>query len=203
MKALMFSVTILCVLVLFENCIKKSKYENMVQQGLESGERHDTIFLGLYLGMSSDEFFKKCWKLNQEGILMAGANNSSVHYEMDEIFKSTVELDFYPSFINDKIYEMPVKYKYKAWAPWNKQFSGDSLQIELVGQYKDWYGDGFMEIQHKTRGTAYVKVDGNRRISIYRDGSADGTVWALYTDLSVDKEAILNKEEGTANQKKN
>ncbi|NJN26039.1 MAG: hypothetical protein HC819_08740 [Cyclobacteriaceae bacterium] len=175
----------------------------MVDKGLESGIRNDTIFLGLYLGMPAKDFYETCWRLNQEGILMAGAGNSSVLYEMKEDFKSEVEINFYPTFYNDVIYEMPVKFKYKAWAPWNKQYSGDSLQTEVLRQYNAWYGGGFMEIKHKTKGKAFVKVDGNRRISIYRDGSADGTVWVLYTDLSVDKDAKVEMEEETADKNKN
>jgi hypothetical protein len=182
--------------ITFSKCSKKAKYESMVEAGLESGQRHDTLFLGLSLGMSSEDFYKHCWELNKQGIIRQGENNTSVLYEMEDEFKSSVDVNFYPSFYEDKIYEMPVKFNYKAWAPWNKQFSGDSLQLELIDLYKGWYGGGFIEIDHSTRGKAYVKVDGNRRISIYKDISADGTVWALYTDMSViDEVNELKKKE--------
>lgn len=171
--------------IFLSNCSQKARYENLVQSGIESGERHDTLFLGLYLGMTSEEFYKKCWDLNNQGIVRQGDGNRSVYYELDDPFSETVSVNFYPSFFDDKIAEMPVQFKYKAWAPWNKHLSDDSLQVELVRVYKDWYGPGFMEVKHKQKGTAYVKVDGNRRISIYNDQSADGSVWVLYSDLSV------------------
>ena len=174
-------------ILLLSQCSQKAKYESLVKEGLESGVRHDTLFLGLYLGMSSEEFYKKCWELNKEGLIRQGDGNTSVLYEIRDEFKSSVNASFYPTFVNDKIYEMPVKFSYEAWAPWNKQYSADTLQLELVDVFKTWYGEGFIEVNHSQKGKAYVKVDGNRRISIYNDISADGTIWALYTDMSMEK----------------
>ena len=188
-------------LISLSQCSKKARYESMVKAGLESGQRHDTLFLGLTLGMSSEGFYKHCWELNKQGLVRQGDGNTSVLYEMKDEFKSPVDVNFYPSFYKDKIYEMPVKFKYQGWAPWNKQFSADSLQVELTELYKGWYGDGFIEIDHSYKGKAYVKIDGNRRISIYKDMSADGTVWALYTDMSViDEVNELKKKQIEENQ---
>lgn len=189
-------------LVVFSQCSKKAKYEHMVKEGLESGIRHDTIFLGIYLGMTAEDFYKHCWELNKQGLVRQGEGNSSVLYEMNDEFKAKVEMNFYPNFFKDKIYEMPVKFRFKGWAPWTKEYSGDSLQLELIELYKEWYGDGFIEINHQERGKAFVKVDGNRRISIYKDRSADGTVWALYRDLSIEAEAKNEQKEarGSANE---
>ncbi len=187
MKKTLFIVLIVATgFLTFSRCSKKAQYESLVKAGLKSGERHDTLFLGLYLGMTSEEFYKQCWDLNQKGIIRQGEDNTSVLFVMEEDFKARVDVNFYPTFIDDKIYEMPVKYNYKSWTPWDKRFSADSLQVELLDLYEGWYGNGFMEIEHATRGKAFVKIDGNRRISLYRDRSADGTVWALYTDMTVE-----------------
>ncbi len=192
-KLLFFILIAMTGYLLFSNCSNKAKYESMVEAGLESGERHDTLFLGLYLGMTSEEFYKKCWDMNKEGLIRQGMGNTSVLYEMNDEFKSSVDANFYPTFFEDRIYEMPVRFQYKAWAPWNKQFSADTLQVELVDLYSQWYGTGFMKIKHQMKGDAYVKVDGNRRISIYKDDSMEGSVWALYTDLSVAEKATSEK----------
>jgi len=181
-------------LISLSNCSKKAKYEYMVKEGLESGERHDTLFLGLYLGMSAEEFYKKCWDLNKQGIIKQGEANTSVLYEMKDELKSTVNVNFYPTFFHDKIYEMPVKFKYKGWSPWTAEYSGDTLQLELVEVFKKWYGDGFMEVSSPNKGKAYVKIDGNRRISLYKTESADGTVWAVYTDMSLHDEVEAAKD---------
>jgi len=200
-KHLVRASILLGVLIVFSQCSKKARYESMVKAGLESGVRHDTLFLGLYLGMSSEEFYKKCWELNKQGLVRQGEGNATVLYVLKDELKSPVDVNFYPTFYEDSIYEMPVNFKYKAWTPWDKRFSGDSLQTELVGLYKSWYGPGFMEINHPERGKAYVKVDGNRRISIYKDRSADGTVWALYTDLSLE-DVVKKKEKELIEQRK-
>jgi hypothetical protein len=187
MKKTLFIVLIVATgFLTFSRCSKKAQYESLVKAGLKSGQRHDTLFLGLSLGMTSENFYKKCWELNQEGIVRQGENNASVLYVMEEDLKGPTDVNFYPTFYDDKIYEMPVKFRYKAWTPWDKRHSGDSLQLELLQLFKAWYGDDFMEVTHPERGKAFVKIDGNRRISLYRDRSADGTVWALYTDMTVE-----------------
>jgi len=191
-----FPILIMAGSILISACSKKARYESMVKEGLESGVRHDTLFLGIYLGMSSQDFYTHCWELNKQGLIRQGEGNASVLYEMKDEFKAEVDMNFYPNFYNDSIYEMPVKFRYKGWSPWAKQYSGDTLQLELLELYKDLYGDGFIEINHSERGKAFVKVDGNRRISIYRDKSADGTVWALYRDMSRQEEVNQSLESG-------
>jgi hypothetical protein len=42
-----------------------------------------------------------------------------------------------------------------------------------------------MEVKHSIRGSAYVKLDGNRRISIFKEN--DIYVWAIFTDMLVDR----------------
>ena len=163
---LLNTIIVLNGFLLLSGCNKKAQYERLVKEGLESGVRHDTLFLGLYLGMTSEDFFKQCWALNQKGIIRQGEGNTSVLFVMEEDFKARVDANFYPTFIDDKIYELPVKYNYKAWTPWDKRFSADSLQVELLDLYEGWYGKGFMELEHASRGKAFVKIDGNRRISL-------------------------------------
>ncbi len=190
MKNKYFFLTVSMLVVLsLSYCSEKAKYEQLVEDGLESGVRHDSLFLGLWLGMSSEEFYKKCWELNKEGLVRQGDGNASVLYELKDELKATVDVHFYPEFYKDKIYQMPVTFLYKGWAPWNQQYSGDTLHRELLGVFERWYGKGFIEVDNELKGKAFVKVDGNRRISLYKGKNADGKVWALYTDMSVDKEA--------------
>ncbi len=186
----------LLILGFLSNCSsKKAHYQEMVKEGLESGVRHDTLFLGLSLGMPSKDFYSQCWELNKQGIIRQGTGNTSVLYELTDELKSPVNVNFYPTYFEDKIYEMPVKFQYEAWAPWNKQFSADTLQVELVKLFEKWYGGGFIKIKNEMNNDAYIKIDGNRRISIYRDPGSDGIVWALYTDMSVEEKAKNQKNE--------
>lgn len=193
-------IIILGLILSFSYCSKKAKYDGMVRDGLESGERHDTLFLGIYLGMPAEDFYKHCWELNKQGIIRQGEGNTTVLYKLKDELKSEVNVNFYPTFFRDSIYEMPVDYRYEGWAPWNKQYSADTLQMELVQLYNEWYGGGFLEIEHSIRGKAYVKIDGNRRISIYKDVAENGTVWALYTDMSKEKIVKELKKETEAEE---
>ena len=184
------------VIVTVSACSKKQQYKRLVERELASGVRHDTLFLNLQLGMTSENFYKTCWDLNKAGLIRQGSGNTTVAYEMKEELNFVTNVNFYPSFYEDKIYEMPVQFKYKAWAPWNKQMQSDSLQLDVLSLFEEWYGIGFFEVAPDAQKKAFVKVDGNRRISIYKDHVEEGTVWAVFTDLSKDEEVkdLTSKE---------
>ena len=173
-----------CIL---SGCTPKAKYDRMLRQGLASGVRNDSLFLGLYLGMPQKEFYTHCWKLNQKGLIRQGTRNMTVEYQLRNEFRHPATMDFYPGFVQGKIYEMPVRYFYAGWAPWNKSLSADSLQVDVLNYFEKTYGSGFIEVKHPKRGIAYVKVDGNRQISIFKED--DINVWAVFTDMLVKKES--------------
>lgn len=177
-------------------CTRQSEYHQIVERELAKGVRHDSLFLGLELGMTSKEFYAHCWELNKKGLVKQGPENMTVEYKINGDLKHPATMNFYPSFHEDRIYEMPVTFAYEGWAPWNKDLFADSLQLDVLKLYENWYGTGFLKIEHPRKGAAYVKVDGNRRISIYKDID-DKTVNVLYTDLRVDEKL---KKEKTANK---
>jgi hypothetical protein len=81
---------------------------------------------------------------------------------------------------------MPVLFSYEAWAPWNKEFSSDTLFVNMFGVFKKWYGDDFEETVHPTQGKVFYKFDGTRRINLFiRD---DQYVQAVFTDLLMARE---------------
>jgi hypothetical protein len=110
----------------------------------------------------------------------------TVEYQLKDELKYPGTMDFYPEFLEGKISEMPVQFLYNGWAPWNKSLSADSLQAEVLKWYEKQYGGGFIEVEHPKRGIAYVKIDGNRRISIFKGDEMH--VWAIFTDMLVKKE---------------
>jgi hypothetical protein len=167
-------------------CSPKVKYDKMLKQELARGVRYDSLFMGLYLGMPEKEFYTRCWVLNQQGLIRQGARNTTVEYQIKNELKYPGIMDFYPEFVQSKIYEMPVRFSYNGWAPWNEKLSSDSLQIDVLNWFRKMYGEGFIEVKHPDRGIAYIKVNGNRRISIFKEG--DLYVWAIYTDMLVKKE---------------
>jgi len=140
----------------------------MEARELASGERFDSLFFGFYLGMPSEDFYSRCWQLNKQGLIREGSSNTTVHYDVQN-FAYPAGMDFYPGFHDGHIAEMPLAFKYDAWAPWNRHLTADSLKIEVIDLMEEWFGDGFIEIRNPNKGgsNAFVKVDGNRRISIY------------------------------------
>jgi hypothetical protein len=171
--------------IIISGCSPKAKYDRMVAHELASGVRYDSLFLGLYFGMPEKDFYVHCWRLNQKGLIKQGESNTTAELELSDELKYPAVMDFYPKFNQGKISEMPVTFKYKGWAPWNKTLSSDNLEKEVLKWYEKVYGGGFIEVKHRLHGTGYVKVNGNRRITIFIEDELH--VWAVFTDMSVKK----------------
>ena len=183
MRTVVFTlITCLLYLFLISGCSPSSRYERKMNHELKSGMRYDSLFMGLYLGMPRKDFYMHCWKLNRRGLIKQGSNNTTVEYYMKNELKHPAFMDFYPTFTDNKISEMPVRYAYAGWAPWNKELSSKNLQADVLRWYKKIYGGGFIKVTHPQKGTAFVKIDGNRRIVLF--AKDDLYVWVIFTDLS-------------------
>lgn len=167
----------------FFSCSPRAEYEKKLAREMASGERHDSLFMGLYLGMPEKDFYLHCWALNKQGLIKQGASNTTVEYQIKNGLKYPAVMDFYPKFHEGRISELPVRIKYKGWVPWNKKLSSESLQKDVLHWYEKSYGRGFLKVTHPERGKAFVKIDGNRRITIFRGDEL--YVWAVFTDLLV------------------
>ncbi len=157
------------IVLIFFGCMR-SEYDRMEARELARDVRYDSIFLGLKLGMSSKDFYTACWEMNKQGLLIQGPGNLSVEYKIDTPqVRSKVFMRFYPDFTTDqKIYRMPVEFIYEAWAPWNRQYSPDSLLVDVKNLFEKWYGGPFMQVENKDHNfNLWTRVDGNRRIRIY------------------------------------
>ena len=162
------------------------KYNQLVKNELSRGIRKDSLFQGIKLGMTSKEFYIHCWQMNKKGIFFAGPGNMTVSYRLEKELKYPASMNFYPDFKQGRIYKMRVRFRYDAFAPWNKQMFADSLQLDVLRLLKKWYKDrDFIPITDKTKGTIFVQVDGNRRIIIGKFD--DAQVKVDYTDLLVDE----------------
>jgi hypothetical protein len=170
---------------IISGCSPRAKYERRLKHELASGVRYDSLFLGLYFGMPEKVFYVHCWNLNHKGMIKQGESNTTAEFELKDELKHPAVMDFYPKFNQGKISEMPVMFKYKGWAPWNKTLSSDNLQNEVQKWYEKIYGAGFIKVKHPLHGTAHVKINGNRRITIFKQD--DLRVWAVFTDMLVKK----------------
>ena len=168
---------------IISGCSPRAKYERRLKQELASGVRCDSLFMGLYLGMPEKDFYTHCWQLNKKGIIRQGASNATVRYELMDQLKFAASMEFYPRFNDGKIFEMPVRFVYSGWAPWNKNLSPENLELDILRWYKKIYGPGFIEVKHPLRGTAFIKINGNRRITIFKQDESH--VMAIFTDMLV------------------
>lgn len=164
-------------------CSSRSEYNRTLARELASGKRSDSLFLGLYFGMPEKEFYLHCWKLNKKGMIRQGETNTTVKYILKNELHYPAQSDFYPRFNKGLIYEMPVRYTYTGWVPWNKELSSEKLQEQVLKWYKELYGKDFIKVKHPRRGIAWVRIDGNKRITIFRQDELH--VWAVFTDMKV------------------
>ena len=82
---------------------------------------------------------------------------------------------------------MPVRFQYQAWNPINPEVQVNKLQLDVLQLMEKWYGKGFITIDGPNKGRVFVKVEGNRRISITHEIEKDVMVKIL--DLIVPKQA--------------
>jgi hypothetical protein len=187
-KYYVYSVLITAV-VCFCSCsyFGGSEYSRLVKKELAKGTRYDSLFFGIYLGMPAKAFYDHCWDMNKKGIFTNGSNNTSVLYKIDKDSSYPISMNFYPTFYESKIASMWASYEYDGWAPWNKNLVADSLLPHVISMYEKWYpgGNEFIKIANKEKETIYVKIDGNRRITIGLFN--DKMVKVDYTDLLIEE----------------
>lgn len=146
----------------------------------------DSLFLGFYLGMPRKDFFDHCTELNsQQKITQGPGGTTNVEHKISGTFGADVSMRFYPTFIEEEIYEMPVTYTYESWAPWNKEFSAVVLFPKILESFKSIYGDDFKVVNHRYQGKVYYKMDGKRRINLFIKD--EQFVQAIFTDMKVEK----------------
>lgn len=183
MKGSCLLLMLLVVISSISGCEEKTEYEKILDRELSSKIEKDSLFLGYELGMSREQFYKRSWNLNQKRLVKQGGNNQSVMYNLEELPHSAV-MYFSPEFQKEQIYQMKVQIQYKGWAPWNKDLSADSLQIDVLNMLKRWYGNGFIKINSDKSDPIYVKVDGNREIRL-TVSKKNASVWIYFTDLEI------------------
>ncbi len=162
-----------------------NEYGEMVQKGLESKVRYDSLFFGIHFNMSREDFFEHCFAMNQQGIFFQNPNGTEVQYKFENEFKYPVVFDFFPNMADSSIHELRGNLYYQHWTPYQKKYAADSLQLEVVGLFEKWYGRPFIKMPHPQEllGDTFVKIDGNRKISIYNNiDNRKVEVW--FVDLS-------------------
>jgi len=185
-----FHIIIFIVLLTF-GCTSQSAVDKMINKGLSSGERYDSLFLGLSLGMPKQAFLDHCTQLNKKKMITNTGRNYSVLYLIDEL-DHQARMSFYPTFWNKKIAYMSVLFEYTAWAPWNREMFSDSLSLDIIELYKDWYDMKFITMEEENK-SKYVSVKGNKLIEVMPKDDRD--VIVHITDLQAKNEIEENGKE--------
>ncbi|MCM4166882.1 hypothetical protein KCTC52924_01737 [Arenibacter antarcticus] len=178
----LITVLIISVITLgFVGC--ESKYTKMLNREAKKNELKDSLIFGMTLGDNKADFFKRCWQLNQEGLISQGPNNKTVKYELPMATKqestSAITLLFYGAFNEQNTMTgMDMSFSYTAWSPWNSNLSAQHLLPIVQDTLRKWFpGNDFIKVKSdQLKNTTFVKIDGNRQIMAYAKDDKDVVV---------------------------
>ena len=175
----------LLVLTPFLACEIESEYSKLLKQELKSGKSFNDLVLGLKIGQTKDDFFEICADLNKKKLITSGARNlypEYILYPKDSVENGKkIRMSFMGIFDNDRIMKgMDIRFNYYSWIAWREEYNSDNLINEIKDTLQLWYpGNNFIEIDlqlDSKNNLAYVKVDGNRQITMYKIDGRDVAV---------------------------
>ena len=181
----------LLVLTLFLACEIESEYSKLLKKELKSGKSFNDLVLGLKIGQTKDDFYEICADLNKKKLITSGARNlypEYILYPKDSVENGKkIRMSFMGIFDNDRIMKgMDIRFNYYSWIAWREEYNSDNLINEIKDTLQLWYpGNNFIEIDLKLdskNNLAYVKVDGNRQITMYKIDGRDVAV--IIEDIS-------------------
>lgn len=182
---------VLVVIVVFTlvSC-GQSEYTKLVKRELARNERFDSLFLTFKFNDTRTEFYTKGWEQNRLGLIRQGPKNQNVEYLMrsQDNTKSNIQMLFFPEFDEkERIRKMELFFRYQLWNPTSSNYSAQELLPVTLDSLMSWYGGNeFIEVKFpKDSVSLWVKVDGNRQISITT--LQDGELKAVITDLTWEK----------------
>lgn len=160
-------------------------YHDLQERELATEVMADSVFYGVHLKMTSTNFFEHCQGMLEKGIFDGNYNNEVI-VALDKGFKKKVKLVFYPKFNKPFIESVQARFSYMNSSVFNRKEEGSAvLMEELKKVLLQWYGGNpFIAIPPKNAfdRPIYVKIDGNREITLKEDGSLKEVI-AIYTDL--------------------
>ena len=178
---------IFCLLILspFLACEVESEYSKLLKKELKSGKSFNDLVLGLKIGQTKDDFYEICADLNKKKLITSGARNlypEYILYPKDSVENGKkIRMSFMGIFDDDRIMKgMDIRFNYYSWIAWREEYNSDNLINEIKDTLQLWYpGNNFIEIDLKLdskNNFAYVKIDGNRQITMYKIDGRDVAV---------------------------
>ena len=181
----------LLILTPFLACEVESEYSKLLKKELKSGKSFNDLVLGLKIGQTKDDFYKICADLNKKKLITSGARSlypEYILYPKDSVENGKkIRMSFMGIFDDDRIMKgMDIRFNYYSWIAWREEYNSDNLINEIKDTLQLWYpGNNFIEIDLKLdskNNFAYVKIDGNRQITMYKIDGRDVAV--IIEDLS-------------------
>lgn len=161
-----------CTLIFFSSC-SESEYSKLVKTEMAKKTINDSLFLGMKFGITKQNFYDQCWKLNNKKIISHSSSNNFVKYTLpnhtNDATINDINMLFYGIFNEEKIMTgMDLKFYYEAWSLWNENLHAEKLTPIIKDSLLKWYpGNDFIAVPLKKNETeVFVKIDGNRRIII-------------------------------------
>lgn len=176
MKKLVFipiKILLFCSTLIFVSSCSESEYSKLVKTEMAKKTINDSLFLGMKFGITKQNFYDQCWKLNNKKIISHSSSNNFVKYKLPNQKNDTtindINMLFYGIFNDEKIMTgMDLKFYYEAWSLWNENLHAEKLTPIIKDSLLKWYpGNDFITVPlNKNETEVFVKIDGNRRIII-------------------------------------
>jgi hypothetical protein len=150
----------------------QSDYTKLVKSELGKGVRQDSLLLGIYFGETRNDFYGKCFDLNKQELATDGGGGFVEYFFKDSLVHETItpiKFLFRPNFDSkNKLAEMILQLSYPGSTPSVPAYQSDSLGFKVEMLLKKWYrGNDFINVKLDNVDVP-VKLDGNRRILIYK-----------------------------------
>jgi len=168
-------------------------YQLLVKRELSKNIRVDELLYGLRFGMTKEEFYDHCRRMNKNGLFFNSAGNTAVVCRIKDELKSPVKVSFFPEFVDNKIYKLPAIINYEAFAPWNKTLFADSLILNVLQFFNEKFGNAqVIQLTDGHQRLVFVRVDANRRLTITKKDERE--IKIEFTDLLIEKKINKNAQ---------
>lgn len=156
--------------ILTSGCTE-SKYSELIKSEMAKGVFHDSLLFGMKFGETKQEFYNRCWKLNQQRLVTQSTQSKFLRYlrpvKKEKNDSKTITMLFYGSFNEENIMTgMDLRFYHEGWSLWNKELQSDKLIYDVKDLLTAWFpGNNFINVKRDSI-EIFVKIDGNRRIII-------------------------------------
>ena len=169
---------LIIITIVFLGCNLASPYGDLINRELKSGKQINDLIMGFKFGMSKDQYYDICTKLNKSKVITSGGRNFSperILFPKNSQGKK-IKMSFFGTFDDQRILNgFDIRFNYLGWSSWNKEYQSSVLIEEIKDSILNWFpGNHFLNVEFKEiKKETFAKVDGNRRIVLYTLDSKD------------------------------